>query len=177
MIFNRSAGFRSFFPPRSLALPDRMVPGSMRARDRFTACSPSSEVGDYFRFLLHRGVSQRADPDHDRVCVVVPVTVSRASSAASGRCHPALTGIGVVPWRHSPALITMLRQCMSPPRRSGRTWSTTARPPAPRNGLSVAAAVGVTAADAADATGEPAAHRVAAGGPPYGGPPKPTRGS
>jgi hypothetical protein len=33
-----------------------------RAMDRFTACSPSSGVSDYFRFLLHRGISHPADP-------------------------------------------------------------------------------------------------------------------
>jgi hypothetical protein len=90
-------------------------------RDRFTACSPSSGVGDYFRFLLHRGSSQPPDPDHDRVCVIVPVTVSRASPAASGRCHPARTGVGAVPWdqsqqaarRFRPTLTPMFRQVSS----------------------------------------------------------------
>jgi hypothetical protein len=74
-----------------------LLPGLARALDRFTACSPSSGVGDYFRFLLHRGHLIPADPNHDRVCLIAPVTVGRASSAASGRCHPALTGVGAVP--------------------------------------------------------------------------------
>ena len=34
---------------------------------------------------------------HDRVYVIAPVTVGQASPAASGRCHPALTGVGAVP--------------------------------------------------------------------------------
>jgi hypothetical protein len=96
VIFNRECRV-----PFVLALRPRLafglLPGLMRAMDRFTARSPSSGVGDYFRFLLHRGVSQPPDPNLDRIWVIVPVTVSRASSAASGRCHPALTGVGAVP--------------------------------------------------------------------------------
>jgi len=67
-------------------------------------------VGVYaptFRLQLHRGIrptlqpSQHANPNHDRFCVIVPVTVGRATSAAGGRCRPARTGNGVVPWRYS----------------------------------------------------------------------------
>ena len=84
-----------------------LLPGLAREMDRFTACSPSSGVGDYFRFLLHWGMSHPADPNHDRVCLIAPVTVGRASSAASGRCHPARTGDGVVPWSQSRAIAPM----------------------------------------------------------------------
>lgn len=77
-IFNRSAGFRSLLTVRPRYAAGQF-PGSSRARDRFTACSPSSGVGDYFRFLLHRGVSQPPDPDLDRVCMDCP-----------GHCQPSL---------------------------------------------------------------------------------------
>jgi hypothetical protein len=77
--------------------------------------TPSSGAGDYFRFLLHRGVSQPPDPDLDRVWVIVPVTVSRASSAASGRCRPALTGVGVVPCDQSRAAAAALSRRIIPP--------------------------------------------------------------
>jgi len=33
--------------------------------------------------------------------VIAPVTVGQVTPAASGRCHPALTGVGVVPWIQS----------------------------------------------------------------------------
>jgi len=39
--------------------------------------------------------------NHDRVYVIAPVTVGQVTPAASGRCHPALTGVGVVPWIQS----------------------------------------------------------------------------
>jgi hypothetical protein len=51
---------------------------------------------------IHRGLSHPADPYLDRVCSIVPVTVSRASSAASGRCHPVRTGVGVRPLASEP---------------------------------------------------------------------------
>jgi hypothetical protein len=51
---------------------------------------------------IHRGLSHPADPYLDRVCSTVPVTVSRASSAASGRCHPVRTGVGVRPLASEP---------------------------------------------------------------------------
>ena len=97
MIFNRSAGFRFALTGMARTVLAALLPGLAREMDRFTARSPSSGVGDYFRFLLHWGMSHPADPNHDRVCLIAPVTVSRASSAASGRCHPALTGEGAVP--------------------------------------------------------------------------------
>ena len=52
--FNRSAGFRLV-----LAALRRAAPRLERARDRFTAASPSSGFGDYFRFRLHRGILSR----------------------------------------------------------------------------------------------------------------------
>lgn len=93
VIFNRSAGFRFV-----LTALYRAVPRLGRGRDRFTAASPSSGVGDYFRFRLHRGLSHPPDPDHGRVWVIVPATALQASPEVGGRCHPALTGVGVVPW-------------------------------------------------------------------------------
>ena len=51
---------------------------------------------------IHRGLSHPADPYLDRVCVIVPATVSRASSAASGWCHPVRTGVGVRPLASEP---------------------------------------------------------------------------
>ena len=77
------------------------APRLERARDRFTAASPSSGVGDYFRFRLHRGVSHPPDPNHGRVWVIVPATAPQASPRVSGRCRPALTGVGLVPWDQS----------------------------------------------------------------------------
>jgi hypothetical protein len=115
VIFNRECRVPFVLAGRP-RLASGLLPGLVRARDRFTARSPSSGVGDYFRFLLHRGVSQPPDPDLDRVWAIVPVTVSRASSAASGRCRPALTGVGAVPCDQSRAVtasysrrITLLR--------------------------------------------------------------------
>jgi GNAT superfamily N-acetyltransferase len=59
VIFNRSAGSVSFSQwPRFRPL----LPRSAEALDRFTACFPSSGIGDYFRFQLHRGISHPADP-------------------------------------------------------------------------------------------------------------------
>jgi hypothetical protein len=112
---------------RPSALGVRPLPGSARARDRFTARSPSSGVGDYFRFLLHRGVSQPPDPDLDRVWAIVPVTVSRASSAASGRCRPALTGVGAVPCDQSRAVTASCRRRITPPSASAASSPITAR--------------------------------------------------
>jgi hypothetical protein len=114
VIFNRECRV-----PFVLAVRPRLafglLPGLSRARDRFTARSPSSGAGDYFRFLLHRGVSQPPDPDLDRVWVIVPVTVSRASSAASGRCRPTLTGVGAVPCDQSRAVTASCSRHITPP--------------------------------------------------------------
>ena len=66
MIFNRECRVPFVLADRP-RLAFGQLPGSAQARDRFTACSPSSGVGDYFRFLLHRGISQPPDPDLDRV--------------------------------------------------------------------------------------------------------------
>lgn len=111
VIFNRSAGFRSFSP---------------RCRARFPGCrgrwtgspprSPSSGVGDYFRFRLHRGVSHPPDPDHGRVCVIVPATAPQASPRVSGRCRPVFTGVGSVPWVQSVARAAGRSRAISPPR-------------------------------------------------------------
>jgi hypothetical protein len=46
---------------------------------------------------------------------IVPVTVSRASSAASGRCHPVLTGVGAVPCDQSAAVPVLHGRRISPP--------------------------------------------------------------
>ena len=126
MIFNRECRVPFVLAARQRAASG-LLPGLMRARDRFTACSPSSGVGDYFRFLLHRGVSQPPDPDLDRVWVIVPVTVSRASSAASGRCRPALTGVGAVPCDQSRALTALCSRRIIPPPASAVSPPITAR--------------------------------------------------
>jgi hypothetical protein len=42
--------------------------------------------------------------------VIAPVTVDQASSAASGRCHPAFTGVGAVPCIQSPAMTAQVRR-------------------------------------------------------------------
>jgi hypothetical protein len=89
--------------------------------------APSSGAGDYFRFLLHRGLSQPPDPDLDRVWAIVPVTVSRASSAASGRCHPALTGVGAVPCDQSRAATAACPRRITPPPASAVSPPITAR--------------------------------------------------
>jgi hypothetical protein len=39
--------------------------------------------------------------------VIAPVTVSQVIPAASGRCLPALTGVGVVPWIQSQTVIAV----------------------------------------------------------------------
>ncbi len=114
MIFNRECRVPFVLAGRP-RLASGLLPGLVRARDRFTARSPSSGVGDYFRFLLHRGVSQPPDPDLDRVWAIVPVTVSRASSAASGRCRPALTGVGAVPCDQSRAVTASYSRRITPP--------------------------------------------------------------
>lgn len=126
MIFNRECRvpFRSRCRP---PVASGLLPGLVRARDRFTACSPSSGVGDYFRFLLHRGLSQPPDPDLDRVWLIVPVTVSRASSAASGRCRPALTGVGAVPCAQSRAVAASCSRRITPPPASAVSSPITAR--------------------------------------------------
>jgi len=114
VIFNRECRVPFVLAGRP-RLASGLLPGLVRARDRFTARSPSSGVGDYFRFLLHRGVSQPPDPDLDRVWAIVPVTVSRASSAASGRCRPALTGVGAVPCDQSRAVTASYSRRITPP--------------------------------------------------------------
>ena len=126
MIFNRECRVPFALAARPRAASG-LLPGLVRARDRFTACSPSSGVGDYFRFLLHRGVSQPPDPDLDRVWVIVPVTVSRASSAASGRCRPAFTSVGAVPCAQSRTLTASCSRRITPPAASAASSTITAR--------------------------------------------------
>ena len=73
------------------------------------------------------GASQPPDPDLDRVWVIVPVTVSRASSAASGRCRPALTGVGAAPCAQSRAVTASRSRRITPPSASAVPWPITAR--------------------------------------------------
>lgn len=73
------------------------------------------------------GASQPPDPDLDRVWMTVPVTVSRASSAASGRCRPALTGVGAVPCDQSRAMTASRSRRITPPSTSAAGSPITAR--------------------------------------------------
>ena len=117
MIFNRSAGFRSFSPRGPAASPDTRLPGWCGRGTGSPPVPPRQGSAITSASNFHRGMSHPPDPNHDRGCLIVPVTVSRASSAASGRCRPAVTGIGAVPWSQSRARAAARCRRKSTPKR------------------------------------------------------------
>jgi hypothetical protein len=98
MIFNRSAGFRfvlSAIARTDLAAAPRLGVGEGPIHRPFPL------VRDRRLLSASRFTGASLIPRiryHDRVYVIAPVTVGQVTPAASGRCQPALTGVGVVPW-------------------------------------------------------------------------------
>jgi len=92
-----------------------LLPGLVRARDRFTARSPSSRGRRLLPLPASPERLSAAGSGPRPGLAIVPVTVSRASSAASGRCRPALTGVGAVPCDQSRAVTASYSRRITPP--------------------------------------------------------------
>jgi hypothetical protein len=84
----RKAGFRSLSPRRRGVRASRGE-GPIRRR--------SAQGQRLLPVPASPGLLASLDPNLDRLCAFVPATVDR-SAAPTGRCHPSVTGTGVVPW-------------------------------------------------------------------------------
>jgi hypothetical protein len=104
-----------------------LLPGLARARDRFTAWSPSLRGRRLLPLPASPGHLSRRIRTLTGFRWIVPVTVSRASSAASGRCRPALTGVGAVPCDQSAAVTVPSGRRITPPSASAAFSPITAR--------------------------------------------------